>query len=186
MHVFGAHFVYVYLQDITFQKMLRILYHCNLQTFVLESYSLMNVFLAWEQLLQVQLEVSQKCQLGWSFQVPWGECSCLCNPVFLFGQPVSITWQLVESRLTLYLCRCGCLLSIAWGPGVLSVTVLLCAVKVRALLWHSSVKGLLWDQGSVHSRHRALPVFSTTPKSFVAVKNLWAGCSFKKCLFQLE
>lgn len=138
--------VYVSLQDITFQKMLWILYHCNLQTFVLESYSLMNVFLAWEQLLQVQLEVSQKCQQGWSFQVPWGECSCLCNPVFLLGQPVSITWQLVESRWALY-CRCGCLLSIAWGPGILSVTVLLCGAKVRALLWHSYVKGLLWDQG---------------------------------------
>lgn len=69
------------------------------------------------------LEISQKCQLGWSFEVPWGECSCLCNPIFLFGQTVSITWQLMESRLTLYLCRCGCMLSIAWGPEILSVTV---------------------------------------------------------------
>lgn len=85
--------VYVYLQDITFQEMLWILCHYNLQTFVLESYSLMNVFLEWEQLLQLQLEISPKCQLGWSFEVPWGECSCLCNPIFLFEQPVSITWQ---------------------------------------------------------------------------------------------
>lgn len=115
--------VYVYIQDITFQKVLWILYHCNLQTFVLESYSLMNVFLAWEQLLQVQLEISQKCQVGWSFEVPWGECSCLCNPVFLVGQLMSITWQLVESRLTFYLCRCGYMLSVTWGLRILSVTV---------------------------------------------------------------
>lgn len=108
--------VYLYLQDITFQKVLWILYHYNLQTFVLGSYSLMNVVLEWEQLLQVQLGNIPK-------GVPWGECSCLCNPIFLFGQTVSITWQLMESRLTLYLCRCGCMLSIAWGPGILSVTV---------------------------------------------------------------
>lgn len=62
--------------------------------------------------------------------------------------------------------------SIAWGPGILSVTAPACGVKERALLWHSYMEGLLWAQGSVHSQHRALPVFSATPKDFVAVKSL--------------
>lgn len=76
----------------------------------------------------------RKCQLGWSFEVPWGECSCVCNPAFLFGQTASITWQLMESRLTLYLCRCGCMLSIAWGPGILSVAVPAVCVVWRNVL----------------------------------------------------
>lgn len=71
---------------------------------VLESYSLMNAFLEGEQLLQVQLEISRKCQLQWSFEVPWGECSHLCNLVVLFGQTVSITWHLTEGRARHHLC----------------------------------------------------------------------------------
>jgi len=68
----------------------------------MESYSLMNVFLEGEQLLQVQLEISHECQLWWSFDVSWGEC--LCNPVVLSGQTVSITWHIMDSRVRLHLC----------------------------------------------------------------------------------
>ena len=141
----------------------------------------MNVFLEGEQLLQVQLEIPRKCQLRWSFDMPWGECSHLCNPVVLFGQIVSITWHLTESRVRLHLCSWLHAFLCLRSGNPCSEQYMLYSMEEQAVLWHSCIQldwqhlaaawsGLLcqlWTQGSVFSLQGVLPVFSATPKSFL-------------------